>query len=147
MTLALAILGLVLSLLSLLWQGYTWRRNGAVLRVKVTNSFPVYGDQLGDHYVTVTVVNEGRAATTVTGWGIDMGGHGNLTHLTPVSWSTQLPHRLEAGAEASFHMPADGIRHHRAATGMAYSSMVPWVRSAGDRRHVAKAGLDKVLSD
>lgn len=141
MTLALAVIGTLLSLLSLSWQAFTWSRSGAVIRVTASNSFPVFGEELGNHHVTVTAVNKGRAATTLTHWGIDMGNGSNAVVLEPLPWSTQLPHRLEPGAEAAFHIPAAELRNYHQQTKRPFSLMRPWVSRAGSQKTFGKSGL------
>ena len=142
MTLALAIIGVVLSMASLAWQAFIWRHNGPVLRVTSAYSIPVFNDSdLGEDHISVTVTNAGRAPTTVTGWGIDMGGQKNMQVVRPVPFSAPLPHRLEGGAEVTFFVAVQPLRDYRASTGLTFDRMKPWVRAAGDRKHFAKKGV------
>src|SRR4051794_28381206 len=89
---------------ALIWNVISWQRSGPRVTVSCENSLPMYEGQPGDWHVTVTAVNSGRAPTTVEGWGIRLPGGGDIVVMTPVPWSTPLPHRLEAKASASFHV-------------------------------------------
>lgn len=109
-TLVLAIVGTVTGVLSLAWQTYTWKKSGPDVKVTATNTFPVFGDNLGEHHLTVTAANTGRAPITVTVWGIEMPGHGSIITRVPIPWSTPLPHRLEPHSSADFHMEAHEVR-------------------------------------
>lgn len=68
MTLAVALTGLLLSLVSLGWQIWSWYSSGPRVRVSTSNAYPVFGHQIGDHYVVVTATNRGRSAVTLTSW-------------------------------------------------------------------------------
>ena len=57
----------VLSVVSLGWQVWTWRRSGAVVRVTARQSFPVYGSVAGDWQIDVTACNVGRGPVQVLG--------------------------------------------------------------------------------
>jgi hypothetical protein len=54
-----------LSLCSLGWQTWTWRRSGAIIRVAAAQSLPVYdtldGQRPGEWHVAVTAQSKGRA--------------------------------------------------------------------------------------
>jgi len=139
MTLAVSIAALVLSILSLTWQAWTWRNNGPVLRVEVNNSFTdalIPGEP--EHYVCVQVINTGRAAASVTGWGVEMPGGGNLVVLQPPYFSTKIPVRLEPHARADFYVGADELRQRAAERGVALKRMKPWAQSATGKKVYSK---------
>lgn len=105
----LALLALVVSVISVSWQVWTWRYGGPV--VKVTTSLGFTIDDPGLEFIVITVSNAGRSPVTVTGYGLalpDKGG--NFVPVRPLPITPRLPHRLEAGADASFHLLRDEVR-------------------------------------
>lgn len=89
-TLALAILGIVLATLSLLWQFLTWHRSGPVIKVSVSLS-PQY--VLGDggsmipldgteEIVAISATNVGRMEAAMVTWGFHLeDGYGGSRDL------------------------------------------------------------------
>jgi hypothetical protein len=130
MTLALAITGVVLGVLSLGWQAWTWARSGPVVKVEASSSFPIYDGHMGEHHVSVKAINRGRAPATITGWGIGFPDGGGLFVPTQLSWSTRLPHRLEPHSSAEFHVEAEEVRRTAHQKGVPYDKLKPWVRLA-----------------
>ena len=61
-------------------------------------------------YLSVTAINEGRAAGEITGWGFDLGGDWNAFDLRPVPWQTSLPATLQAGHRLTFYKDVDWIK-------------------------------------
>ena len=60
-TLVIAVLGLLLGAVGLVWQIQSWRYEGARVKVSLGTAFPVYGVQLGDPHYQVTATNVGRS--------------------------------------------------------------------------------------
>jgi len=137
---AAAWIGALTGIAALLWQVVNWRRLSHNVRVVSANSWPIYGDELGDAMVAVTARNSGTSAVTITSWGIDVGGE-NAVMFRPINFSTPLPHRLEPGAEATFHMPSDNLYERQAASKVPFAKMRPWVRLATGKTVFSRKGL------
>jgi hypothetical protein len=137
-TLLIAVLGLVLAVLSLAWQAWTWSRSGPVLSLSTSNQFPSYADHLGDHLVCLTVVNKGRAATTIQAWGIELPDGGNIVSWNNPPWFTQLPQRLEPHASVDLRIDAEELRQVAAERSVPFDSMRPWVRAGDGRQYYAR---------
>jgi hypothetical protein len=136
---------LVLSLVSLGWQAWSWSRSGPVLRVELSNIITdlggptnAYGVGQPEHYVEVKAVNRGRAAVTIQTWGIELPGGNNIFATEPLLFSERLPARVEPHSSASFHMAGDAIREHAATQGIPFTKMRPWVQPASGKRVYAK---------
>ncbi|WP_148279560.1 hypothetical protein [Acidipropionibacterium acidipropionici] len=59
------VLALILSIISLTWQAFTWVQAGARLHVKYGWSFPVWLEE-PVAYRSITVTNKGRSSTVVS---------------------------------------------------------------------------------
>jgi hypothetical protein len=145
--LILSILALVLSLGSLSWQAWSWFRSGPVLRVKVTNivadsgRISAYGIPEPDHYVQVEVVNHGRAAATISTWGIELPGGESMFVTLPPPISDRLPGRLEPHASLRLHVEGEELRKLSRERGVPFKAMRPWVASATGRKIYARSGV------
>jgi hypothetical protein len=127
-TLAIAIAGLTLGVVSLGWQVWTHLTNGPRVRVEGSNSIVPEAQKPYDWLVCVTAVNTGRAATTIANWGFRVPDGGNLQQFERIPWSAALPHRLEPQSSVGFLMPVAGMRQACAERGIAVSSLRAWVR-------------------
>ena len=107
MELSLAILALILSITSLLWQVASHFLNGDRVIVTEGTSIPIGGlDYLPDCR-SITAANRGRTAVTVTSVALDIGQNRTAQigiHVIPET-SDQLPARLEPGMSATWHFP------------------------------------------
>ena len=128
MTLAIAIAGLVLALLSFFWQVWTHFRSRPRVAVKVSNTIVPDANPPYDWLVCVTAVNKGGSATTVSSWGFRVPDGGNLHQFEKLPWSVSLPHRLEPQSSVDLHMPVKGVRQACAERGIDVSSLRAWVR-------------------
>ena len=142
MTTAIALVALALSVVSLGWQAWTWKNDGPVVRVEVTNAITdalTPGD--AEHYVNVEVFNTGRAATSVTGWGIGMPGGANVYVTRPLPISESLPCRLESQSKVAFFIEGDELRrvHHERA--IPFDKMRPWVDLGSGKRIHSKQSV------
>lgn len=143
----ISVIALMLSLASLSWQAWSWSRSGPVLRVKATNIIAdsgrtnAYGIAEPDHYVEVTVINHGRAAASVTTWGIEMPDKTNLFVTRPLPFSQRLPARVEPHGSLSLHIEAEELRKHSAQHKVPFEAMRPWVKAATGRQVYAKTGV------
>lgn len=133
----LSIIAIVMSTVSLGWQIISWRRTGALVRVTVHQALTVDD---GVWCTNVTARNSGRTAVSVTNWGYQLPGRkaGNIFATRPLPISPALPHRLEAGAEASFYMETDAIQQVCKEKGLRYERVRAWVDLGDGRRIKAK---------
>lgn len=109
-----------------------------MLRVKVANSFAALTDDHVEHCISVTAANTGRAAATVTGWGIRLPNGTDYIVVRPPVFSAQTPARIEPHASATFRMGADELRQHAWQAGVAFKDMRPFIRTAADKCIFAK---------
>jgi hypothetical protein len=103
----IAIAALVLSVLSLGWQIWTWRHAGALVHVTANQSLPVYRGEVGTPHVQIAATNKGRGPTTVTSWGLRMPDGNDMTVLYQLPWSSPLPFAIPPGVpqEHGFSRP------------------------------------------
>lgn len=136
----LSIIAIVLSLLSLAWQTWTWSRSGPVLRVESAAIITDAGNLVGEAelFIQVRVSNRGRSAATITGWGIEAPGGGSLFQLRPLGFSTKLPARVESHSDASFYMPVDGIREQAARQRIPSDKLRAWAQPASGKKVYAR---------
>jgi hypothetical protein len=136
--LAVALLGVVIAAASLWWQAWTWYRSGPQIDLSISNQFPTDGDKLGDHLVALTVVNMGRAATTIEAWGIQLPDKSNVIPWNCPQWFVQLPHRLEPHSSVDLRINASELRQLAAARKVLFHELRPWVRTGDGRQHFVK---------
>ncbi|MCX4908049.1 hypothetical protein [Streptomyces sp. NBC_00878] len=135
----ISICALTVSAVSLGWQVVSWLRTGPVIKVKGHSAMPYVGGVVGDHHLSVTAVNEGRAAATITGWGLLL-----PNSMTIVVQSARLPgvhdlpHRLESHAEASWYILHDELDRACQQQGVAISQVRPFVDVAGQGKVLGK---------
>jgi hypothetical protein len=132
---AIALVALGLSIASLGWQAWTWKNSGPVVEVKVSNAITdalTPGD--AQHYVEVEAINTGRAATSVTGWGIGMPGGANVVVTMPLPISEKTPCRLESHSRAAFFIEGDELRRVHAERGIPFEDMWPWVELGSGKK-------------
>lgn len=136
-----AAVGAGAGVLALLWQIYIWFGSGPKIRVKLVNSFPTYGAQVGNHHFTVSAINHGRAATTVKTWGLRLPDGSDIIARSPISWSDSLPAVLEPQSSASFHIEGEAVIATCKARNIQTRSVKPWVRLATDKEVFAKSKM------
>lgn len=127
-TLALAILGVVLAVASLAWQAWSWQHSGPVVKVRGTSSFLTTSSELWLH---VEATNTGRAPCTVEAWGVLVPPDGQIVQPNPWPISAPLPYRLESHASASWFMHQSELHQVSQQRGVPLSAMRPFVRIAG----------------
>ncbi len=128
----ISICALVVSVVSLTWQMISWLRSGPVIKVKGHSAFPFVGGVAGEHHLSVTATNEGRAAATITGWGLVLpDGTSIVPNSAPLPGVHDLPHRLESHAEASWYILHTELVHACTARGVDISQVRPFVHVAG----------------
>lgn len=138
MATGIALVALVLSVVSLGWQAWTWKNNGPVVEVNVTNAITDAGTGEPEHYVGVEAVNTGRAPTTVTSWGFELPGGGSVYSTVALRISESLPCRLESHSKATFYLVADELRRVRQERGIEFTDMRPWVELGTGKRILCK---------
>ena len=126
--LVLAVVGAVLSMVSLAWQAATWRLSGPRVRarmlvgatngsqygtVPVTKDWHRSVDGFAEHgmlhrLIGVEVRNVGRAATSVVGYKIALGGGVKIGVTAPPPGTPPLPHRLEAESMVFYYLDFRG---------------------------------------
>lgn len=134
MTTAISLIALALSIVSLAWQAWSWKNNGPMVKVNVTNAITDAITGQPEHYVAVEAVNTGRAPTTITGWGFAMPGGANFYSTIPLRISDALPCRLESHSKATFYLDAEQVRQVHHERGIAFTDMRPWVDLGSGKR-------------
>lgn len=105
--LLLAILALVLSVVSLLWQVASHVLSGDRVTVTEGTSLPLSGRDYLPDCRSITAANRGRTAVTVTSTAIDVGRSqaAQIGMYLVTEMSDPLPTRLEPGTSASWSFP------------------------------------------
>ncbi|ROR89335.1 hypothetical protein [Nocardioides aurantiacus] len=134
MTTVIALIALGLSLVSLAWQAWSWKRTGPVVKVQVTNAITDAVTGEPEHYVEVDAVNKGRSATTIMGWGFSMPDGGNVHQMNPLRISEKIPFRLEPHSRARFFIEGDALRNVHRERNIPFKAMRPWVDLASGKR-------------
>lgn len=135
---ALSIIALVLSVVALAWQAWTWLRSGPVIKVTVSQTLPLYPNHAGDWHTSVAAVNSGRAATTITSFGFETADGRTLYTSSPAAWSDRLPHRLEPHSSASRHAPTDELTQTCADNSTQYQQLRAWVAGGSGKKVYAR---------
>jgi hypothetical protein len=138
----LSITAIVVSGASLGWQVLTWRQSGAVVKVTATQAIPTYDHGIGNPHVQITAANKGRSAVSVQSWGLKLPDDRHLAILEWAPWSASCPHRLEAGAAASWYVLTEAITESSKHNGVRYQDLIAYV-SLGDGRTIdaRKSGI------
>jgi hypothetical protein len=135
----IAIAALVLSVLSLGWQIWTWRHMGSVVHVTANQSLPVYRGEVGAPHVQVAATNKGRGPTTVTSWGLRMPDGNDMTVLYQLPWSSPLPFAiLPDGAAGAWFVEIDKVQDACQRAGLDHRHLQAWVRLSDGRQIFAK---------
>lgn len=118
---SLSIIAIILSIVSLGWQSWTWRRHGEVVTISrgmtvVTGPAGLVGA------AQVTAANTGHREVTVTEWGYELPNGDRIVPASTLPGSADLPHLLVPNSHGSWLMPSDdllarcwevGARHHQ----------------------------------
>jgi hypothetical protein len=136
------LVGAVAGVGALVWQIVTWFGSNYNVKVSASESYLI-GGPYAPRWIQVKAINDGRAPVTIESWGITTAGKRStrIMWASPASIDTPLPHRLERGASASFHIPVDALQAERAKKNLNYEQMIPFVRLATGREKFAKKGL------
>ena len=126
-----SILALVLSIVSLSWQTWTWRRSGPMLE---TNAVRVRAGS--DRYVKVEAINSGRSAATVKDWGFELpdGRQVKPGRKDPAAKrrSASLPARVDSHGIVGFYVPLAELQDLSAEAGT--PGLRAWVKTAAGKR-------------
>ncbi|WP_188422829.1 hypothetical protein [Mycetocola zhadangensis] len=142
LTTVLAWIGALTGVAALVWQVATWRKSTHNVKVRAENRWIAYADgSLSEDLVCVIAHNTGSGAVTIENWGIAVRKHGNLAAIRPHPQSAILPHRLEPGASAAFHIEANSLRQKSSERGVPFGQMKPWVRLGTGQRILAGRGV------
>jgi hypothetical protein len=110
-TLVIAVVGLVLSIVALAWQIMSWRLTGSVVRVVVSHGLGVGGSW--PQLVAIEAMNVGRTPVSVHGWGFRLPDGRTLWPAVGHrgSWAgPAVPLTLDPGHSASWQVDAKSIR-------------------------------------
>lgn len=110
-TLGVAVLGVVLGGLSLLWQIIQFKLTGSHVRVATTRALAIES-RASIKVVGIRASNQGRTPVAVTGIGfLPQGSDQKLALLwNRIYGGPQLPHTLEPGQEANWAVTEDEIK-------------------------------------
>lgn len=103
-------IALVLSLISIGWNIYTWRHNGA--RLSVTTSHAVVMPAMGNiRCLAITVVNRGRMATIINNLAILYDDEDRKLIFAPHAYplGMEIPKKIEAGEEVAYFLAIDAM--------------------------------------
>lgn len=105
MTLAIAIAGFLLAVISLSWQVWTFRASGARVKVTTGTAIPVGGAGHIPPQLQITAVNAGRGPASIVRFGLELPDGGSIaaTRPSPLA-SSSLPARLEGQSSANFFL-------------------------------------------
>ncbi|WP_068329691.1 hypothetical protein [Janibacter terrae] len=139
MTLVIAVLGLVLSVVNTAWQVRQHALSGARVAVELhwgamgqgrVASAPITGSLENFRHAgvdtpifVVTGANGGRSPIDVTGFYIDLKGGGSYS-VAGAGINPQLPHRLEPGSSVSFYIVIDEVERLITALSMTYGGTI-----------------------
>ena len=125
LTLALSVLPLLMSGLSLGWQMVSWRRSGP--RVKVKNINGVGGIPVV-HVVGIQATNEGRLGTEVTGFGFLLTNEQTIQAIEDAfGFPIQLPQPLNPGGQATIYYSIEGLHRGMQQAGSGAADARPYV--------------------
>lgn len=133
-TLVIAVLGLVLSVASLVWQTVVWRLAGPIVSVELTDGTLL---PLDIRFVCITARNSGRGAVQLDGWGLHRkGSTDRLVIPIPTIPNPPMPHTLEPGHAIDFRFELGALREH---FGPVRVSVTGWVSLGTGGEAVSKA--------
>ena len=103
----------------------------------IRKAVPISAGQAWDVHISVNAVNDGRASTTIEGWGfvlLDSRGKPTDTHLftATAAWQPRIPYRLDSESSASWMTPIQSI-HDAVAGHEPYYGLKGFVRTGADR--------------
>ncbi|MGH3614863.1 MAG: hypothetical protein ACRDRK_20165 [Pseudonocardia sp.] len=141
-TLVVSILALILAVISLCWQAWSWFRTGPVVRLKTGWAVGVGG--LSGRWIHITAHNTGRSPVQVTGYSLETPTGMSLVAPIPVPGTAQVPHTLDAGSQATFYLDADDVEHRCAQGGYELKLLQARVTLGNGKAVIARPGIGSV---
>lgn len=128
-------LALLLSVVSITWQAFTWFQAGARLKVAYHWSFPVWLEE-PVAFRGITVTNRGRASTMINGVTTQLPDKKVIQLVADALEQVGLPYELRPGESISLHYEPDAVERTLAREGYSPSTKIrPVARSGhGDAR-------------
>ncbi|MFC6358594.1 hypothetical protein [Luteococcus peritonei] len=117
------VLALILSVISLTWQAFTWVQAGARLHVKYGWSIPVWLEEPVT-YRSITVTNKGRSSTMVSSVTTVLPDKHHIPLPSDAFGRYALPYELRPGESISIHYQPDAIERVLASQGISPSTKI-----------------------
>lgn len=129
------------TMFGMVWAVVTWRktRSHVVVSSKVAHLVFQNGGS-SPPLISVTVINKGQDAVTVSGWGVTTVG-GNLISFVGHSQSDRLPTRLESNTSATYYADAQEYIREQNKTGLPWKKMRPFANLMTGKTVYSKTGL------
>lgn len=137
-TLIIATLGLVLAVVSLVWQVVAWSFTGSRIVVQTRYAYGVVERQLQGKYASITARNVGRTAASITGWGLQLPGDESVVSMSPSPMNTPVPVTLEPGHEQSWYLYLPDIQETLRSSGGGNVEVPGFVNVGTGRRVLSK---------
>ncbi|MFI6026541.1 hypothetical protein [Amycolatopsis magusensis] len=142
MTLAISLVALLMSVLALSWQVWTWRRSIPRLEVSVAHGTPVFTGAVGRSHTIVEVANQGQADAAVTSFGFELPNGLTLEAPRTAAWSSSLPAHLGPNETAGWHVPTASILEICHERDVDHRELRAWVDSAKGRVYARTRGIN-----
>lgn len=125
--------GAVVSLLGLAWRLTTWRRSRHKIIVSVANILYPKSGFPPVHLVRIKAVNTGPDKVTITNWGIQAKGSGQIGPFSRFPLSNSLPTSLGINEYVEFYVDSEALRVVNAEFKIPFKRMIPWVALSNDK--------------
>lgn len=136
--LIVSIIALVLSVASLGWQAWSWRRTGPVVTVETAWAYAV-GPQMFE-MLTITARNRGRSPVQVTNYSFTTPHGMQFVVPDPIPFSTPLKQPLEGGHEATYYFDAAYLKDQCRQRGLGVGQLRPRVTLGTGKQVVGRKG-------
>lgn len=142
-------LAVLVAVVAWLWPrpSQTRRESHETVRVEVNNSFPVFdrpsgAQEVGEHYVGVTLRNGSPSPVKVVAWGVSLPGDRRVVLQRPsTAWEPRLPHWVPSSDSATWFMEAAELRNVALAQAIDFKKMIAYVQLADGREIRASRGV------
>lgn len=125
-----SLIALVLSVISLSWQVFTWSRAGARLTVAYGWSYPVGWREPVAHR-SIIVTNRGRASTMVSSVTSVLPDKHHLPLIADAFERYELPYELRPGESITLHYPPKAIEQALVLQGIPLTTKIRPMASSG----------------
>lgn len=127
-----------------IWAVATWRKTRSHVVVSSKVAYLVFQNgETSPPLLSVTVINTGQDAVTITGWGVTTAG-GNLVSFEGHSHSDRLPTRLESNSSATYYSDVQEYVREQARTGWPWKKMRPFANLMTGKTVLSKSGLPRL---